>query len=119
MPVKTRVRGKQVDDRLDQDMARDSPDPQPSLRRKKGGAAASKEGKRATTRKEKNVDDLKDDSVKNLTEDIQEELTQKLENLLERDRLGVRLRSLYIYLTKSMTFTCLFFYNSFAISTQQ
>ena len=82
----TRVRGKLADtgSRLSPDMARDSPEPQTVVRRKKG--AGAKEAKNVT-RKEKKTDPVKDGDK--ITADIQEELTQKLENLLERDRLGV------------------------------
>ena len=79
----TRVRGK-LADTSSPDMARDSPEPQTVVRRKKG--AGAKEAKNVT-RKEKKTDPVKDGDK--ITADIQEELTQKLENLLERDRLGV------------------------------
>ena len=77
----TRVRG----NRSSPDMARDSPEPQTVVRRKRGGAGV-KEAK-SVTRKEKKSDLVKDGD--NIPADIQEELTEKLENLLERDRLGV------------------------------
>ena len=71
------------------DMARDTKDAAETsvVRRKKGAKEAKVANGQVNTRKGKEVGD-----EKKMTADIQEELTQKLENLLERDRLGVRSR---------------------------
>ena len=69
-------------------MARDTGDTETSLVRRKKGAKEVKEAKVNTRKEKKTVKDVEEE--KKITADIQEELTQKLENLLERDRLGVR-----------------------------
>ena len=63
-----------------------------TVRRKKAGG---KERKSATSR-EKTKEEVKGKEAveEKMAADIQEELTQKLENLLERDRLGVSMRLL-------------------------
>ena len=73
------------------DMARDAGDTETSLVRRKKGAKEVKEVKEAkvNTRKEKKTVKAVEEEKK-ISADIQQELTQKLENLLERDRLGVR-----------------------------
>ena len=71
----------------DPDMARDSPEPVTTLRRKK--APGAKENKRVTRKDVKKSEVIEDHDEANLPSDIQNELTKKLENLLERDRLGV------------------------------
>ena len=81
-----RVRGELQVTSDTSDMARDSPEPQPSVRRKK--PAPVKENKRVT-RKDKKNETIKDQEDSSIPTDIQKELSQKLENLLERDRLGV------------------------------
>ena len=67
------------------DMARDTGDAETTVVRRKKGA---KEAKVNTKKEKKTVKDVEEE--KKIAADIQEELTQKLENLLERDRLGVR-----------------------------
>ena len=69
------------------DMARDTKDTAETsvVRRKKGAKEAKVANGQVNTRKGMEAED-----EKKMTADIQEELTQKLENLLERDRLGVR-----------------------------
>ena len=69
------------------DMARDSPEPLTTVRRKK--APGAKENKRVTRKDQKKSEVIEDQDEANLPSDIQSELTKKLENLLERDRLGV------------------------------
>ena len=67
-------------------MARDTGDTETSVvRRKKGAKEAG--GKTNTRREKRTVKEVEEE--KKIAADIQEELTQKLENLLERDRLGV------------------------------
>ena len=66
-------------------MARDTGDAETTVVRRKKGA---KEAKVNTKKEKKTVKDVEEE--KKIAADIQEELTQKLENLLERDRLGVR-----------------------------
>ena len=81
------------------DMARDTGDTETiGVRRKK----AAKEAKVNTKKEKKTVKDVEEE--KKISADIQEELTQKLENLLERDRLGVGLFSQ----KKCLTFLVLF-----------
>ena len=63
-----------------------------TVRRKKAGG---KERKSASSR-EKTKEEGKEAVEEKMAADIQEELTQKLENLLERDRLGVSMRLLTI-----------------------
>ena len=69
-------------------MARDTDtDTAATVRRKKAGG---KERKSATSREKTKEDEKGKGAVEEkMAADIQEELTQKLENLLERDRLGV------------------------------
>lgn len=72
-------------------MARDTDtDTAATVRRKKAGG---KERKSASSR-EKTKEEGKEAVEEKMAADIQEELTQKLENLLERDRLGVSMRLL-------------------------
>ena len=70
------------------DMARDTGDTETSLVRRKKGAKEVKEAKVNTRKEKKTVKAVEEE--KKISADIQQELTQKLENLLERDRLGVR-----------------------------
>ena len=69
------------------DMARDAGDTETSLVRRKKGAKEVKEAKVNTRKEKKTVKAVEEE--KKISADIQQELTQKLENLLERDRLGV------------------------------
>ena len=69
-------------------MARDTGDTETSLVRRKKGAKEVKEAKVNTRKEKKTVKAVEEE--KKISADIQQELTQKLENLLERDRLGVR-----------------------------
>lgn len=71
-------------------MARDTGDTETTVVRRKKGA---KEAKVNTKKEKKTVKDVEEE--KKIAADIQEELTQKLENLLERDRLGVRYLNLH------------------------
>ena len=71
------------------DMARDTGDTETTVVRRK---KAAKEAKVNTKKEKKTVKDVEEE--KKIAADIQEELTQKLENLLERDRLGVSIFSL-------------------------
>ena len=70
------------------DMARDAGDTETSLVRRKKGAKEVKEAKVNTRKEKKTVKAVEEE--KKISADIQQELTQKLENLLQRDRLGVR-----------------------------
>ena len=72
-------------------MARDTGDTETTVVRRK---KAAKEAKVNTKKEKKTVKDVEEE--KKIAADIQEELTQKLENLLERDRLGVSLFSLLV-----------------------
>ena len=76
-------------------MARDTDtDTAATVRRKKAGG---KERKSASSREKTKEEEKGKGAVEEkMAADIQEELTQKLENLLERDRLGVSMRLLTI-----------------------
>ena len=83
-------------------MARDTGDTETSLVRRKKGAKEVKEAKVNTRKEKKTVKDVEEE--KKITADIQEELTQKLENLLERDRLGVKISNLFSHWKKCLSF---------------
>ena len=68
-----------------------------TVRRKRAGG---KERRSASSR-EKTKEEGKGKGEEKMAADIQEELTQKLENLLERDRLGVSMRLLAIPILQS------------------
>ena len=84
------------------DMARDTGDAETTVVRRKKGA---KEAKVNTKKEKKTVKDVEEE--KKIAADIQEELTQKLENLLERDRLGVRYLT-YFLIGKNVCLLVLF-----------
>ena len=83
-------------------MARDTDtDTAATGRRKRAGG---KERRSASSR-EKTKEEGKGKGEEKMAADIQEELTQKLENLLERDRLGVSMRLLAIHILYKQTDT--------------
>ena len=85
-------------------MARDTDtDTAATLRRKRAGG---KERRSASSREKTKEEGKGKEAVEEkMAADIQEELTQKLENLLERDRLGVSMRLLAIHILYKQTDT--------------
>ena len=73
-----------------------------TVRRKRAGG---KERRSASSR-EKTKEEGKEAVEEKMAADIQEELTQKLENLLERDRLGVSMRLPTIPILQSNRHKC-------------
>ena len=86
-------------------MARDTDtDTAATVRRKRAGG---KERRSASSREKTKEEGKGKEAVEEkMAADIQEELTQKLENLLERDRLGVSMRLLAIPILQTNRHKC-------------